>query len=255
MEMSLIETLRRQLCESAALSCDDRGVCVDLPLYYDDGDGCRLYVERRGGDLVVTDRGDVFFRCEFGRDESRRTQRRHEIMKICRFFGIEMEEAGLIVRAADDRLAESLFQFAQAALEIVRASFGPKHRTAADRAELLRAIDRAIEKISPKSVEKKWSDPKYDPDRVYAVDYRVVTDKRCWHLFTVVSDQRSLRAAISCLHYASLLREFPAMAVLRDRAALSRTALRPLEDAKAILLDAASLGDQLSDEIQARLAA
>lgn len=131
MSAEIADVIRGQL--AALFPCSELragAVRVDTPLLMPDGDLIFVVIERRDGELVVTDHGEALSWLSYARGIEQLNERQAALVEsFCRTLGVRLER-GALLATCEGELAANVFAVAQAMSWIAALMERPRAETA-----------------------------------------------------------------------------------------------------------------------------
>lgn len=125
---NLKQQIQEAICKEILVKeTKDSSFTVDIPLWYPDGDRCRLYVEKDDNEWIISDGGVSIMRAAYA-DNVNVTSKpyRDRFNKILEAYKLTEAEGELVAESGED-LGNSVFLLAQASIDVIHlARCGPK---------------------------------------------------------------------------------------------------------------------------------
>jgi len=249
----IINSIREQVASDIRLVSDGTRIKIGTPLLYDDGDACGFFLDRNSaGDWFLTDLGDVLFRAGYADVDLRSAGHRNRFENTLKFFGVIAADGNMVMPVdSTHKLGDSIFTFAQASLELVKLANLPSEKKRRERTVFRATLSRLITGIVPQErLEHRWHDPQLDPEGYYPVDFRIRSPEMDWYVFGVGSENKCLRATISCQAYKLHQKRFSSLAIYRDKATLPDRETKPLDEVVSKEFDSIAESDRIATFIQ-----
>jgi len=251
MPSNIINTIREQVASDIRLVSDGDKIKIGTPLLYDDGDACGFFLDRdAAGQMFLTDLGDILFRAGYADVDLRAAGHRSRFERTLEFFGVSTSDGMMVMPITNEGgLADSIFTFAQASIELVKLANLPSEKKRKERSRFRATLSRLITEIVPRDrLEERWHDQQLDPNGYYPVDFRIRSPRTDWYVFGVGSEN-CLRATISCQAFKLRQQRFSSLAIYRDKTDLPDRETKPLDEVVNQKFDSISESDRIADFI------
>lgn len=191
----LCKSLRGRL--SALFECTSApqgSVRVRTPFMYPDGDIVDVFVEERGGKLVVTDYGESLGWLQMQSVRDHLTANQHQMVEdVCLTLGVELVHGQLTLRCANvSALGDAIHRLGLAAVRVSDIWFTLRDRAVASVAEEVDAWLRERKFDSKRNARRGGRS-----GRTWTVDYEVVAQAQTSHVFLLTTGSQAWARRLS----------------------------------------------------------
>ena len=253
LDKALLErTLCERLCARVRVHMRDDGVLMlDTPFTFPDGDHYPIYLSEAGtGNVVLSDRGHTLMHIGYEHDvdtfyDGARATLREQIV---RESGIQEDNGTFSVEARPDRLADTLFRFAQALTKIYDLTFLSRERVASTFYEDLKAVLFAM--VDEEKVQPDYVPPDVPSGSDYPVDYRLDGQEgTSIFLYGVPNRDKARLTTIMLSHFLLHGLSFESIIVYEDQQEIPRLDLARLTNVAGTAVASLEAEDDLRRKI------
>jgi len=126
---NLPEKIRSQLADAISIEKEGRAaIAIGMPFVFGDGDPCefRLTRARGGGGWVIDDEGGTIRRSAYHGPDLLTSGHVERLNRIAEFHGLTQNDGVLAMSVEGEEIADAIYSFTQACLEIINLSKMPK---------------------------------------------------------------------------------------------------------------------------------
>ena len=203
---------------------------VLTPFQFDDRDHLAIVLKRTNGTWVLSDEGHTYMHLTYDISEKdlHKGTRSKVITNALDSFAVEDREGELLLRVADERYGDALYDFVQALLRITDVSYLSRERVHSTFLEDFRSF--MSEQVPEARRAFEWSDPSLDPAGNYVVDCRVNGMPRPLFVFALPNDDRVRDATIALLQFERWSLQNRSLGIFEDQEQVNRKVLARFSD-------------------------